>query len=833
MSISRLFNISALITIFLAVFTVGLFWIYEEYKRAVRELSAIDNYYIEEQKKIIKQQVLFTVNYIEYLRRNLQDKARQDIKERVYEAVTLANSLYDTYKATKSPSEIEQMIKVALRYKRFFGDRGYYFATNLDGTEELFADRPELEGKNLLQSEDPHIRKVIAGMINLVKAKGEGYYEYRWTKPGKKGFQYPKVAYIKYFAPFNWFIGTGEYLDDLEQDMKQQILNWTSTLKTDLGNYIFIFDDQGTCLVHPDKNLIGKKFIGLKDRKGILVLKDIVEVLKKTNGDFFSYQFKKPGSEREFEKISFVYYYEKWGWIIGAGFYTDTEEGLIEQTKAESKRRIVRHFLIIVLIILVFFALVIIVNRVFAYRLKKDLYVFKNFFGSKSDITEPISVDKIRYQELKELCMTINSMIDRRNAIELDLVHTRQDYKALFDNMIEGFAIHEMIFDKDGNPYDYRFLTVNNAFERLTGLKAEDVVGKTVREVLPEIEDYWIETYGKVVTTGEPMHFDNYNVSLDRYFEVTAYRYKENQFACIFIDVTERVTMYKNLEELTKNLEERVQEELQKSRKQEAMLLQQSKLASMGEMLISISHHWRQPLNAIGLIVQSLEDYYDAQQLDRERIEWVKNAVMDRLNSLSETINAFSNYYQTANISDTFELSKAISNTIKLVSEDMLANDINIKFICPLSEPNHPLDPSPKTYSLFVRGDINQFNQVMLALITNSKEAILEQRRTSVEHSMKSGYVRISLKSTESDAIMKIEDNGGGISEEVMDRIFEPFFTTKEKSYTFGLGLYMSKLIIEDQMKGTIEVANTEEGAIFTITIPLHRESFDETLETP
>jgi PAS domain S-box-containing protein len=115
-----------------------------------------------------------------------------------------------------------------------------------------------------------------------------------------------------------------------------------------------------------------------------------------------------------------------------------------------------------------------------------------------------------------------------------------KEYQALFREMLDGFALHEIICDEQGRPVDYRFLTVNPAFEEMTGLKAETVIGRTVSEVLPDTEHYWIETYGRVALTGEPAFFENYTKALDKHFEVTAFRPAPKQFACIFSDITER-----------------------------------------------------------------------------------------------------------------------------------------------------------------------------------------------------------------------------------------------------------------------------------------------------
>jgi diguanylate cyclase len=116
-----------------------------------------------------------------------------------------------------------------------------------------------------------------------------------------------------------------------------------------------------------------------------------------------------------------------------------------------------------------------------------------------------------------------------------------RNYYLLFQEMIDAYALHEMIYDPYGKPVDYRFLAVNSAFEHMTGLKAEDIIGKTVLEVLPETEQYWIETYGHVAMSGEAIRFENYTVTSDKYFLVSAYKPAPNQFACTFSDVTMRV----------------------------------------------------------------------------------------------------------------------------------------------------------------------------------------------------------------------------------------------------------------------------------------------------
>ncbi len=128
---------------------------------------------------------------------------------------------------------------------------------------------------------------------------------------------------------------------------------------------------------------------------------------------------------------------------------------------------------------------------------------------------------------------------DQKLAEEM-LVKSENQYRLLFDEMLSGFALHEIICDQNGKPIDYRFLSVNAAFEKMTGLDAHDILGKTALEVLPGIESSWIERYGKVALTGEPTQFENYAATLGKYYEVRAYCSERGKFATLINEITER-----------------------------------------------------------------------------------------------------------------------------------------------------------------------------------------------------------------------------------------------------------------------------------------------------
>ena len=174
--------------------------------------------------------------------------------------------------------------------------------------------------------------------------------------------------------------------------------------------------------------------------------------------------------------------------------------------------------------------------------------------GSSVDVFSSHAIVNVPGQPPELFCIDID--LTERKWVELALRTSEENYRKLFTRMLDGFAVHEIICDGTGKPVDYRFLSVNPAFEHLTGLRAKDVVGRTMREVMPGTEQLWIDRYGQVALTGVPQVFEEYSGSMKKYFEVSVFQSQPGQFATVFLDVTERKAATVALEKTASRLEE-------------------------------------------------------------------------------------------------------------------------------------------------------------------------------------------------------------------------------------------------------------------------------------
>ena len=353
---------------------------------------------------------------------------------------------------------------------------------------------------------------------------------------------------------------------------------------------------------------------------------------------------------------------------------------------------------------------------------------------------------------------------------------SKKRYHSLFDKMTEGFALHEIIINQEGKPVDYRFLDINPAFEELTGLKREEVIGKLKSEVIPDDNVDWVKIYGDVAIKGELIQFDSYSAALKRHYDILSFSPAQNQFAVLFTDITERKKVEKELQNTMKNLK-----------------LTNSELE---QFTYVAAHDLQEPLRMITCFLQLLQKRY-GNRLDEDADDFIGYAV-DGAARMYELIN------------DLLTYSRLNKRIIKFSDVDMnnvlcmVKNNLEI-----LIRENDAVITSDKLP--VVKADEVQMVQLLQNLITNSIKF----------KGKKPPHIHITSEKLDSKWLFSFEDNGIGIKPEYRERIFKIFqrLHGSEKYDGTGIGLAISKRVVE-RHGGTICVdSKADDGTKFNFTI--------------
>ncbi|WP_419764302.1 MAG: cache domain-containing protein [Arcobacter sp.] len=365
-------------SIFLIIF------LYFEYKTTYfQEKQLIEKEFIKHNKEMVKSNVNTVYNTILEMQKNTEFELKRSIKERVYEAKKIATRIYNENKDSKDKKTITKMIKDALVDIRFNDGRGYYYIYSMDYECILFPLNREIESKNFYNFKDGKGKYLTREIITQLKQTNEGFMSWHFYKPSDKNNSYRKIGFNIYFEPLDWFIGTGEYLDEFEESIKKRALSYIKTLKYLNNNYIFVVDYDGTYLNHIRKEIIGTNGInpsGTPDVKNSVdVVSKAINIAKKQGEGYLSYiQNSKPTTGEPTIKTSFIKGVQNWEWFIGQGFYEDDYETALEEKRLileEKFKLYVKNIFIISILLMV---ILLFVSKYVSRVLQKKFADYKN-----------------------------------------------------------------------------------------------------------------------------------------------------------------------------------------------------------------------------------------------------------------------------------------------------------------------------------------------------------------------------------------------------------------------------------------------------------------------
>lgn len=520
----------------------------------------------------------------------------------------------------------------------------------------------------------------------------------------------------------------------------------------------------------------------VSQEKGETVLLFVL-LFKDKTGKFFTYK----ESLKDIKQISAVPIYGLWDFYLGNGViggFVTSAKGQGEAVASMALEYLIKNRPIEDIPILQKSPN----EYIFDYNeLKRFKMNIEPHVGEYKMINEPITIYKEHRNFVMLTILTIlvlfivvlimRANIQRRKLVEKDLSNRIKFDKVLLD------TLPNPIYYKNT---DGKFLGCNLSFAKLFNHKKEEVIGKTAYDFYPEdiakrnvqVDEELLKTQG-TKTSEMTLHFNDKM----RYFILNKAVYENidetiGGIVCIMDDITQRV-------------------------QEKQFLIQQSKLAEMGDMVAAIAHQWNEPLVELSAQVQDIALSFQLEELKKIQMEAFVKDSMVQIQYMSKTLSDFRNFLKPSTKKALFSIEKCLNEIFEIVGKQIFYSNINVT-----------VEYVNQNEDLLIYGYENEFKQVLLNIINNAKNKILEKNLDLNEKK----NIGIKIFSTNKYNVIEISDDAGAIPLDIIGNIFDPYFTTKKDGT--GFGLYMAKVIIEDKMQGKIRVRNDKNSVVFIIKMP-------------
>ncbi len=426
--------------------------------QSIITINSVSNANIEHYKKEAYQTkekelsnyVSVALNTIDtFYKRGSKEKIKQEVEasltEHTSQVFNVIQRIYDKFKDKLSEEELKNKIKFVINSNRY-GESGYFWINDLDAVIIDHPIKPHLNGKDLSNFKDKKGTQLFKECADICKAKGEGYVNYVWAKPGFEEPQ-PKVSYVKLFKPFNWVVGTGAYVDDVTSKLQKEALDAIAKMRYGKSGYFWINDTQPKMIMHPMKpSLDGKDLSKVKDPNGVYLFVEMAKVCKTSKeGGLVKYSWAKPEKDNPQPKFSYVKEFKGWNWIVGTGAYVDDIEDKVKEMRKDTVSKInttIINFVIIALIVIfiIFFIVSMIINSVIVNPLKQFEHGILSFFKYLNKESNEIEhLDDSSTDEIGTMAKVVNNNITQiKQTIDEDetLINNAQ---STMDKVIKGW----------------------------------------------------------------------------------------------------------------------------------------------------------------------------------------------------------------------------------------------------------------------------------------------------------------------------------------------------------------------------------------------------------
>ncbi len=791
--------LSAMLVMF--VLMLGCLLLWEKSQAFNKDSSNIRKEYISSQKRMLENEVGDAVAYIQYMKSQTEKRVRRDVKARTDEAFEIVNHIYQIHRKTKSLDAIKQQVHDALFAASWDDGRGYYFAEDMQGTEVINRNNPELEGTNVLDLQDSKGNFIMQEILRVVKESGEGFTSYYWNKPDEPEGFVPKISYVKYFKPLDWIIGNGKYLDDEEKQVQGEILERLAQIKFGDGNYIFAGTWDGVSLTGP---FSGKSMLHLKDSNGVEIVKQLIQAAK-SGGDFVDYVMPKHKGVRPVPKISYAEGIADWRWYVGGGVYVDAIENIISQRQIDFHSQIQGYFGRALGILAVFFLVALYIAWWMSSKIKKHLDIFGNFFKDAAEKAVTIDVNRLDYVEFQALAESANEMILLRQKALSELEASEKQ----FVQMVELAPIPIFISNNEG-----RLEFVNNQFKKTFGYNLKDIpdIENWLKLAYPDesyrdnIRKMLAEAVESVSSQGDVYETDILQVQAadDRILSVRFYRTMVgDRILTLGYDYTEIVRS------------ELEQASLQKQ------LHQAQKMEAIGMMAGGVAHDLNNILSGVVSYPEILLNQLPEDNQLRKPLESIHKAGMRAAAVVADLLT----------VARGVASEKIIGNLNSIVDDYLVSPEFhNLKSQFPkVIFDSYFADPL-----LNLICSVIHVKKALMNLVINATEAVMEDGKvviTTANCTLEKCLINNQSLAAGDYVLLTVKDDGPGVNSSDLEHIFEPFYSKKILgSSGTGLGLPIVWNTMLDH-RGAVNVVSDSNGTLFELYFPATREFLPADME--
>ena len=442
--------------------------------KLTNDIKTLRQDFITTEKELVKSQVKQVVQQINYEKNNTTALLKNDIKSRVYQAHRIATTIYEENKH-KSESEVTKLISDALRSMRFNQGRGYYFIYKTNGFSVMHPTLPHFEGTSKWDIQDERGNYILRDIEKVVSAKGEGFTRWWFVKPQNRNQEFEKIGFSKHFAPYDWFIGTGEYVVDVENDIKERLLRRISQINAGTNRYIFVIDYQGNYLSHYTKDV--QKNNNINDRT-LTTVNRIIDVAKQGESYLHYVSSIMPTTAKPADKISYIVGLQDWEWAIGSGVYiSEIERYLTAREKAislQNKKDLTKILWLSLFVTFFFVALSVVLANYLARRFAAYEHQISTDFNELNQVKEQLqfqalhdSLTKLPNRALLDIQIEKGIKLANKNNKKLAVMFVDlDDFKKIND--MYGHSIGDKLLATLGTTFN-QILSAEDSVARFGG----------------------------------------------------------------------------------------------------------------------------------------------------------------------------------------------------------------------------------------------------------------------------------------------------------------------------------------------------------------------------